>query len=179
MASVQSNCASLGSSPPPCLGYKAVVALHRQLSQSSSDLRFNIVVQTYADTDTLALYFTEAMPGVIANTDHLAPSVVADYDAGGKLVSLDVCSAPRSTPCHFYDTAEVVDGKPPLAVNWHYNAKSNQLVVLLSVWDSVEGIVSSSVKTDDPNISLGMDAAGKICAVFVSNPACNTFTADA
>ncbi|KXZ49776.1 hypothetical protein GPECTOR_19g227 [Gonium pectorale] len=136
--------------------------------------RFNIVAQTYADTETLALYFTKAKPGVIANTDVIAPGVWADYDAAGKLVSLDIRSAPRTTPCHFFDTAEVVAGKQPLAVNWHYSAAHTRLVVLLGAWDT--GIVTNTVETDDPNVSLGMDADGKLCAIFIANPACSTFT---
>ncbi|EFJ44351.1 hypothetical protein VOLCADRAFT_95550 [Volvox carteri f. nagariensis] len=137
--------------------------------------RFDIQSQTYADTDTLSLYFTKAKQSVITNTDHITTGIVADYDNHGKLVSLDIRAASKKTSCHFFNTGAEVDGKPPLAVNWHYNTEYQQLVVLLSLQDV--SIITNIMETDDPNVSLGMDLIGKLCAVYVSNPVSNTFTA--
>ncbi|EFJ43998.1 hypothetical protein VOLCADRAFT_95862 [Volvox carteri f. nagariensis] len=76
-----------------------------------------------------------AKPGVIADTDHIATGVVADYDDQGKLVSLDIRTASKRTPCHVFNSGAEVDGKQPLAVNWHHNTEHERLVVRLSLRD--------------------------------------------
>ncbi|EFJ44283.1 hypothetical protein VOLCADRAFT_95549 [Volvox carteri f. nagariensis] len=74
----------------------------------------------------------------------------------------------RKTSCHFFNTGAEVDGKLPLAINWHYNTEYQQLVVLLSLQDV--SIITNIMETDDLNIMLGMDLTGKLCTVYMSNP---------
>ena len=105
---------------------------------------------------------------MIADTDGIYPGIDADYAHDGRLVALDIRSVSARTPCNCTDQ--------PLVVNWHCSTTDPQrLVILLGLWD-VDTTITNCVNTDDPNITLGMDAAQKLCAIFISNPTCSTFS---
>ena len=46
-------------------------------------------------TDTLSI---ELRPGPIAESDEVRPGIILDYDAEGKLVSLEILDASRQVP---------------------------------------------------------------------------------
>ena len=119
---------------------------------SDDDLRrIGIKYTYYADTGTLALYFTEALPGVIRHSADMPPGVLVDYDKDERIVSVDLMSAAESTACHFFDVPGAVDGKAPLAVMWDYNAEQDSVTVHLAGC-TPPGV--TEVETEEPRICL-------------------------
>ncbi|GIL84820.1 hypothetical protein Vretimale_14376 [Volvox reticuliferus] len=176
MLSVQNNvssCCNTSSSLQPLSPSKKHVEFRSVPPLPAlSCVRFNVSYRVYADTDTLALYFTKVTPGLIYNTDDIAPGVVADYSQDGRLVSLDINSAFKSTACHTFDSASVVDGKPPLTIQAEYDNRLDRLAVFLTQ----EKDIVKEVKTEDADVNLGVCADGKWLVVYVSRANSKTFT---
>ena len=59
--------------------------------------------------------------------------MIIDYDCDDRIVSVDFSSAAMRMGCHFFNTAESVDGKLPLALNWDYNPEKDELSVYFDV----------------------------------------------
>lgn len=127
--------------------------------------RFDVQYIYYADTDTLSVYFAKASPGVIATSEDIAPGILADYTSQKQVVSIDLFSASKGSVCHFYDSHEVIDNKPQLAIMWDYD----QVRDLLAVYLHPHPAVGRCVETEDSNIQQGMDAAGLWQALFFNN----------
>lgn len=125
--------------------------------------RSDIQYRTYQDTETLALYFMKASPGVICDTDRVAPNVLVDYSKDGKIVSVDIHRAPQKTACHFFDTSLIVDDKKPLQITGDYDVDRDELVVMLCSSDYQQPARFEA--TEDEHMFLGLDSNGLICAV--------------
>ncbi|PNG99894.1 hypothetical protein TSOC_014318 [Tetrabaena socialis] len=127
--------------------------------------RNDVQYRAYADTDTLSIFFKKVAPGLISHTEDIAPGILADYSDAGQLVSLDLNLASMHTPCHFFDTTDVVNGKQPLALSWDFNSDSDQLTVFLTN----EQRTGHAEQTEDPHISMGTDDGGLWQAIIIQN----------
>ena len=123
-----------------------------------------LVVWRYYDSDDLTIYFVKARPGLIRETDQIADFVTADYDVNNKLVTVDINGAADCLPpCHFLDTAEVIDGKPQFTIQQQFDALRDELTIFF-----VGAKRPDAVKeTDDDRVVLGLDAAGKVICITV------------
>lgn len=82
------------------------------------------------ETDTLSIYFVKATTGLIAESDEVAPGLLVDYTADNKSVAIDIEDASNRTPAHFWDDAEIHEGKAPLHLQQHYDAEQQHFSLL-------------------------------------------------
>eukprot|EP00798_Chlamydomonas_sp_ICE-L_P019731 gene19731-26423_t len=68
-----------------------------------------------------------------------------------QIVSVDLNRASKTTPGHFFDSTDLVNGKQPLVINWEYDVGNDQL----SVFFTATTPELQMVKTDDPRIFIG------------------------
>mmetsp|Transcript_18215 Transcript_18215/g.39207 ORF Transcript_18215/g.39207 Transcript_18215/m.39207 type:complete len:183 (+) Transcript_18215:148-696(+) len=131
----------------------------------------DVVCWRYYDTsDDLGIFYVKALPGSVAESDTIFDCITADYDSNNKLVCIDIDAASTVLPpCHFLDTAEAVYGKPQFSVKQQYDALRDEFTIFF-----VTSVQPASLKdTDDPNIVVGLDPAGKIVSITVKAAARN------
>ncbi|GLI63426.1 hypothetical protein VaNZ11_006314 [Volvox africanus] len=110
----------------------------------------------------------KTFPGLIFESDSVAPGLLVDYTVDKKIVSFDIQGASKRLHCHFWDTSEMVDDKPSWTLTRLYDARGDQLVVYLTT--STPGLDDMDTKllaTDDPRISVLTDVHGSWQGVVV------------
>ncbi len=101
------------------------------------------------------------------HSDELAPGMVAKYTVSEQLVGLDLYGVPLGSMFHFYETAQWVGDKQPLAITWDYDPASGDLFVYLTVGKAVGQLVP----TEDPRLFMGTTDEGLLQAFVVRDAA--------
>lgn len=143
--------------------YKAIIfkgtTLMPSLKCDGTSCRFDVQYRTYSDTNTLSIYFAKASPGVISFSEDVADGILVDYDTDEKIVSFDLFSAPDRMACHFFDTSDTVDGKPPLTITWDYDPIHDILKMFFHA--NIPEMSAIIQATEDAHIVLGMSTKGE------------------
>lgn len=122
-------------------------------------------MHTYcSETDTLSIYLATATPGLIFESDEVLPGLLVDYTADMKIVAIEIWPASNKVPAHFWNDAEVHEGKPPFQLQQEFDAQQQQFSV--SFLDNASR--SKLVATDDERIAVWVNEGGEWTSIIFS-----------
>ncbi|CAG8445526.1 15021_t:CDS:2, partial [Funneliformis caledonium] len=125
-------------------------------------LRDDTVYRYYEDTDILSVYFAKASSGVVSYSDDVNKDILVSYDHDDKIVSVEIYRASELLRCHFFDTQDTINNKPPLLFIPVCYKDCDELKVYLV--DSISSITLQ--KTEGEDLEVGLDNEGKIVVLL-------------
>ncbi|CAG8505158.1 8411_t:CDS:2 [Funneliformis mosseae] len=120
------------------------------------------VYRYYEDTDILSVYFAKASSGVVSYSDDVNKDILVSYDHDDKIVSVEIYRASELLRCHFFDTQDTINNKPPLLFIPVCYKDCDELKVYLV--DSISSITLQ--KTEEEDLEVGLDNEGKIVVLL-------------